>query len=189
MIGGDRMKRLDGAPETLDEDQKRLYDAIAAGPRGRVKGPLAMWLNSPKFCERAQHLGEHLRFNNLFPKKWSEMIIILTAAHHRCDYEWRVHAGIAIREGLPESHVASIKEGRRPDDMQPDQESIYDFATGLLRENRVSDEVYSAFESRYGAKGIVEITGLIGYYQIGAHLLNATEFLPDDGVSDFGRDP
>ncbi len=182
------MERLSGAPKVLDEDQQRLYDIIASGPRGRVRGPLAMWLNSPAFCERAQHLGEHLRFNNLFPKKWSEMVILLTAAHHRCDYEWRVHAGIAVREGLPEAQVAAIKAGKRPEGMGPEQEAIYDFATGLLRDSRVSDEVYSAFDAHYGAKGIVEITGLIGYYQIGAHLLNATEFRPDDGVSDFGRD-
>ena len=181
------MKRISGAPEALDDDQKRLYDIIASGPRGRVKGPLAMWLNSPVFCERAQSLGEHLRFNNMFPKRWSEMIILLTAAHHRCDYEWRIHVGTARREGLPESHTKAIKEDRRPAGMEPDQESIYDFAAGLLRDNRVSDEVYAAFDARYGAKGIVEITGLIGYYQIGAHLLNAAEFLPDDRVSDFGR--
>ena len=182
------MTRLSGAPEVLDTEQQRLYDIIASGPRGRVKGPLAMWLNSPGFCERAQHLGEHLRFNNLFPKKWSEMIILMTAAHHRCDYAWRVHAEVALREDLPDAHISAIKAGRRPEGMEPDQEAIHDFAIGLLRENRVSNAVYAAFERRYGAKGIVEITGLIGYYQIGAHLLNATEFRPDDGVSDFGRD-
>ncbi len=182
------MDRLAGAPEVLNADQKRLYDAIASGPRGRVKGPLAMWLHSPDFCERAQKLGEHLRFNNLFPKKLSEMIILLTAANHHSDFEWRVHAAIALREGLSEEHVAAIKEGSRPENMEPDQQAIYDFAIGLLRDNRVSDEVYSAFDKLYGPKGIVEITGLIGYYQIGAHLLNATEFRPDDGRSDFGRD-
>ena len=182
------MERLTGAPEILDADQQRLYDTIASGPRGRVKGPLAMWLNSPQFCERAQKLGEFLRFNNLFSGKLSEMVILLTAAHHRCDYEWRVHAAIALREGLPDAHVAAIKEGSRPEDMGHDQQVVYDFAIGLLRSNRVSDEVYAAFNQRFGPEGIVEITGLIGYYQIGAHLLNATEFLPDDGVSDFGRE-
>ena len=182
------MERLSGAPDVLDAEQQRLHDLIASGPRGRVKGPLALWLHSPRLCERAQHLGEHLRFNNPFPKKWSEMVIILTAAHHRCDYEWRVHAEIAVREGLPGAHVAAIKDGRRPENMDPDQEAIHDFAASLLRENRVSDAAYAAFDERYGPKGVVEITGLIGYYQIGAHLLNATEFRPDDGVSDFGRD-
>ena len=181
------MDRLSGAPSKLDAEQKRLHDIIASGPRGRVKGPLAMWLNSPEFCERAQQLGAHLRFNNIFPKKWSEMVIIMTAAHHRCDYEWRVHAGIAVREGLPESDVAAIKQGKRPEGMEAEQAAIYNFAAGLLCHNRVSDEVYADFDRRYGAKGVVEITGLIGYYQMGAQLLNATEFRPEDGISDFGR--
>lgn len=181
------MKRLSGAPETLDPDQQRLHDKIASGPRGRVAGPLAMWLHSPAFCERAQALGEHLRFNSVFPKKLSEMLIILTAAHHRCDYEWHVHAEIALKNGLPEPHVVAIRSGDRPQDMAPDQAALYDFATGLLRQNLVTDKVYGAFVAAFGEVGIVEATGIIGYYEIGAHLLNATEFRPPGG-SVFGRD-
>lgn len=182
------MQRLSGAPDPMTDEQQRLHDVIASGPRGRVRGPLAMWLHSPALAERAQSLGEHLRFNNVFPKKLSEMVIIMTAAHHRCDFEWVVHEAIARDNGLPDAHIAAIRAGQRPKDMADDQAALYDFVNGLLADNRVTDDVYASFAGQFGNVGIVEATALIGYYQIGAHLLNATEFRPDDETSAFGRD-
>jgi len=37
----------------LDADQRRVYDAIVAGPRGQVQGPLKVWLQSADLADRA----------------------------------------------------------------------------------------------------------------------------------------
>ena len=38
----------------LDADQRRVYDAIVAGPRGQVQGPLKVWLQSAQLAEPAE---------------------------------------------------------------------------------------------------------------------------------------
>ncbi len=39
--------------DALDAEQRRVHDAIVAGPRGGVHGPLRVWLHSPGLADRA----------------------------------------------------------------------------------------------------------------------------------------
>ena len=181
------MNRLSGIPKDMSARQQALHDKIASGPRGRVAGPLALWLHSPDLAERAQALGEHLRFNNVFPKHMSEMVILLVAARHRCEFEWYVHAPIAEREGLAVDVIAAIRERREPQALSGATEVMFRTVSGLLENDRLSDAEYADFIDAFGAEGLVELTALIGYYQIGAHLLNAVEHEPPDGSQVFAR--
>jgi 4-carboxymuconolactone decarboxylase len=68
-------------PEKLSPEQRKVYDAIVAGPRGRVVGPLRVWLQSPELADRAQALGAFCRFGTSLPPRLSELAILVTAAH------------------------------------------------------------------------------------------------------------
>jgi 4-carboxymuconolactone decarboxylase len=179
------MPRMTPLPDPLDARQQILYERIASGPRGRVAGPLAMWLRSPNLCEHAQALGEYLRFETVFPKQLSEMGILLTAAHRKCAHEWIVHAPIAEREGLESEIIEAIRVGRQPAAMHDEMEAFYDFVIGLLVRNRIADAVYYRFVAAFGEVGVVEVTALMGYYEIGAHLLNAVEYGLEQGRGPF----
>jgi len=85
---------------SMSEEQRRVYDAIAAGPRGVVRGPLAVWLQSPGLAQRAQDLGAFCRYGSSLPPRLSELAILVTGAHWRAGYEWCVHAPIARSAGL-----------------------------------------------------------------------------------------
>ena len=41
----------------LTERQKQIHDEIVSGPRGQVRGPMAVWLYRPELADRAQRLG------------------------------------------------------------------------------------------------------------------------------------
>ena len=179
------MGRLSGVPTDMTPRQQALHDKIAAGPRGRVAGPLALWLHSPDLAERAQALGEHLRFNNLFPKRLSEMVILMVAEHHRCDFEWYVHAPIAEREGLPASVIEDIRQSRVPEGLEGADAILFRTVASLLNKNRLTEVEYAAFMREFRAAGLVELTALMGYYQIGAHLLNAVEHVTPEGAPVF----
>ena len=46
------MQRLkDWTVEGLNDEQKQVHDEIVNGPRGRVVGPLRIWLNNPKISD------------------------------------------------------------------------------------------------------------------------------------------
>jgi hypothetical protein len=64
--------------EGMTDAQKRVYDAIAGGTRGGVRGPFAVLLRSPDLADRVQKLGEHLRFNSSLPPRLNEFAILIS---------------------------------------------------------------------------------------------------------------
>lgn len=179
------MSRIAEFPEVLDERQKELAERIAGGPRGHIRGPLALWLYSPDLCERAQHLGEFLRYDTSFDKRLSELIILSCAAHYRCEYEWAVHAPIAEKAGLKPEIIAALKTGEKPEITASDEQAVYDVVAELLATNRVSQAAFDALTDKFGERGIVELTAIMGYYALGAFLLNSTAMTPPDGSHPF----
>ena len=71
-----RIPELD--PGSLTAEQKRVYDEIASGPRGGVRGPLAVWLRRPGLADRAQALGRYCRYDSSLSPRLSELAILTT---------------------------------------------------------------------------------------------------------------
>lgn len=149
-------------PGKLAADQRRVYDAIASGPRGGVRGPFLALIHVPELTDRIQHLGEYLRYKTCFPPRLSELAILLTARHYTCNYEWQAHAPHAQKGGLAQGIVDAIKERRRPDGMQPDELAVYEFVAELLGNGKVSDAAYERARKAFGTRGVVELGALIG---------------------------
>lgn len=170
-------------PDKLAPEQRRVYDAIASGPRGGVRGPFLALIHVPKLTDRIQQLGEYLRFGTCFPPRLSEFVILITARHYGCQYEWQAHAPLALKGGLAQGIVDAVRERRRPDGMQPDELAVYEFTTELLGHGKVSDAVYQRALKAFGTRGAVELTALIGYYIMMAMTLLAHDVALPPGVA------
>ncbi len=69
------MSRLPDLPrEAMTDEQRRIHDEILSGPRGRVEGPLKIWLTSPDLAQAAQKLGAYIRFGSRLPPRLSELV-------------------------------------------------------------------------------------------------------------------
>jgi 4-carboxymuconolactone decarboxylase len=150
--------------DELTPEQRQVHDAIASGPRGAVEGPLRVWLASPELAERAQSLGAFCRFGTSLAPRLLELAILVTGAHWRAGFEWHVHAPIGIEAGLSPDAVEAIRSGGTPRFEEPDEAAVHAFARELLELRRVSEATYREAEARLGAKGIVELVGVLGYY-------------------------
>ena len=60
--------------------------------------------------------------------------------------------------------------------MSPDEETVFDFTSELLRNKQVSDATFERAKSRLGMKGVVDMTGIVGYYTFLAMQLNAARY-------------
>ena len=162
------MARIEPVPaDQMTPRQKEVHDRIASGPRGRVRGPLAVWLHSPELADRAQHLGEYLRFAAI-PPKLSELAILVTARHWTAQFLWWVHAPIAERNGLARSAIDAIAARRVPAFSDRDEETIYLFVTELLAGKSPAAATYERAEALLGTKGVVDLGAIVGYYSLGA---------------------
>lgn len=184
----DRCPQLDEA--NLDPAQQEVFDAIRRGPRGKVEGPLRIWLQSPELAQRAQALGEFCRFGTSLPARLSELAILVTGAIWKSGFEWAVHAPIAQRSGLEPSVIEAIRTGRTPDFTHDDEAAVYAFSREMSVSRRVSDETFAAALAQIGQTGTVELVGLLGYYTLISMTINAFEVpLPPESANPFPDSP
>lgn len=73
-----------------------------------------------------------------------------------------------------------------PEGLAQDEATVIQFATELNRFNSVSDATYAQALACFGARTVVELTALVGYYTMVAMTLNAHEIpLPEGTVPAF----
>jgi len=159
-----RMPELEVAK--LSPEQRKVHDAIVAGPRGKVEGPLKIWLQSATLADRAQELGAFCRFNTSLPPRLSELAILLTGAYWKAGFEWAVHAPAALKAGIDPEAVEAIRVGRKPVLARTDEAALYAFVSELLRNRRVSDSTYRVAVGELGQRGAVDLVGILGYYTL-----------------------
>ena len=154
---------------------------------GSLKGPFNAWLYSSEIGERAQKLGEALRFDNAMPPTLQEVAILSVAAYWQSQYEWWAHAQIAIKSGIPESVISAIKKGVPPPETEPGITAVTAFVRETLHKKQVSDDTFNAAIECLGERGIVDLTMLIGYYCLVSASLNVFQVaLPDGAEPPFG---
>jgi 4-carboxymuconolactone decarboxylase len=158
--------------EELNPAQRRAAEALTRGPRGALFGPFVPLLRSPELLDRAQRLGEYLRYDSAIPARLRELAILLTARHFGQRYEWHVHAPVAAQTGLAAPVIAAIAGRRRPEGMPTDESVIYDFCTQLHERHAVSDGAYAAALELLGEQGVMDLCGVCGYYGLLALVMN-----------------
>jgi 4-carboxymuconolactone decarboxylase len=156
----------------MTDAQCRAAEALTAGRRGALRGPFVPMLRSPELLDRAQRLGEYLRFDSAIAPALRELAILITARHWAQAYEWHVHAPLAEQAGLDHRVVAELARGGRPGGMSADEVTIYEFCTELHHTRAVSDRVYVATVRLLGETGLVDLCGVCGYYSLLAMLMN-----------------
>jgi 4-carboxymuconolactone decarboxylase len=163
-------------PEQYTDEQKKAAEDFLAARKVPVFGPFEPLMYSPRVMNQARAMGDYLRYQSAIGNTLSELVILVTAREWTQDYEWNVHYPIALKAGIKQETADAIADGRRPAGMNEDEEIVYDFATELLRNKRVSDRSFDRAEKRFGKKGVVDLTGILGYYTFLAMQLNAARF-------------
>src|SRR5262245_39685288 len=77
--------------EQMSPEQRRFYDEVVSGPRGRMIGPLRAAIHSPELAALWSQLGEFLRYRTCLPLRLNELAIVVTARRWTSQVEWWVH--------------------------------------------------------------------------------------------------
>lgn len=170
------------SPQEMSPEQRAVHDAVVAGPRGTMIGPLRAAIHSPELAARWSALGEFLRFRTCLPKRLNELAIIVTGRRWTSQIEWWVHARAGLEAGLPAEAIEAIRLGQAPAFALAEEREVYEFARQLQETGTVSPEDYQAVAERWGPRGVVELAAVIGYYTMVSMTLNVHEIPLPDGV-------
>jgi len=163
-------------PAQYTEDQKQAAADFESARKVPVFGPFEPLMYSPRVMSTARAMGDYLRYKSAIGNTLSELIILMTAREWTQNYEWSLHYPIALKAGIRKEVADDIAVGRRPTAMSPDEATVFDFTNELLRKKQVSDATFERAKSRLGMKGVVDMTGIVGYYTFLAMQLNVAQY-------------
>jgi 4-carboxymuconolactone decarboxylase len=162
------------SPDQYSEEQQKAAAEFLTARKVPVFGPFEPLMRSPEVMNKARALGDYLRYNSAIGNRLSELAILVTAREWSQDYEWSLHEPIAVKAGIKPEIAEAIADGRRPEGMSEDEEIVYDFSTELYRNKSVSDRTYERALKRFGAKGVIDLASITGYYAMLAMVLNVS---------------
>ena len=169
------MPRIPPVPvETMNAEQRRVFDDMLIQRKSPPVGPLAVAMHHPRLAETMSAIGLVLRFNSSFEPRLREFAILTVGRHWDSQFEWASHEGEGRKAGLSEDSIAILKSGGNRF-AQADEQAIYDYANELLTKHFASDAAYQRVVALFGVPGVVELTGLVGYYCMVSVMLNAAE--------------
>jgi len=171
------------SPETMSPEQRRVYDKIVGGKRGRIQGPLRAALHNADLAERWSALGELLRYGTSLTPRQSELAILVTGRACRSPFEWYAHRPEAEKAGLPAEIIDAVFAEATPPSMSEEDAAVYHLASELNHYNSASARTYDRALRILGERGVVELTALVGYYTMVAMTLNAHEIPFPEGVT------
>lgn len=179
-LRGDRFAPLTW--EQLNAEQRTMVNDLLAGTRTSLGGPFNVLLRSPEMGNLAQKLGEQIRFRSSLAPRLNELAILLTAQWWASQYEWHAHKPLALKAGLSASVVDDLQAGRRPAGMRDDETAVYEFSRELRERRRVSDATFERAVRLLGERGVVDLIGVMGYYDLVSMALNVDRYPLPDGA-------
>ena len=137
--------------DKMTDEQKAAVATVA--PQGNLPAYLQPFPRSPALVQPTKALADYLnRRTGALPPKLLQLPILMISKQWMYTGAWNEHAGFAARDGMNPEIIQAIKEGRRPNNMAPDEQALYDFCAELQKTMGVSDATYARAVATFGER-------------------------------------
>jgi 4-carboxymuconolactone decarboxylase len=164
--------RFPPLPEAdLDADQRRM--AARAAPTG----PYQAFLRAPLLWERLQPLRQYLATQSVLAPGEREVAILVLARHLGSSGAFEGHRALALAAGIAGDAIDAISDGAEIADvpLAPAEALAADVVDRLLRQHRLSDDLFARAARQWGERGVIELIGLTGFFTTISLTLNVAE--------------
>jgi 4-carboxymuconolactone decarboxylase len=104
-----------------------------------------------------------------------QLVVLITAREIDQQYEWSAHEPMGLRAGLEQSVIDVVKYDRDVKGLAEKDATVIQFLRTLLREHKVSSELWAKQIQLFGKQNTVEIMQLMGDYFMVGTMMNATD--------------
>jgi len=161
--------------DDLDAEGKAIYDNIVKDGPAPKTGPVAISLYSPKIAQTWSDLNAFLRYNGDLSPRHTEVAIMVATWEIEQQYEYSAHEPAALRYGAPQAVIDTIKYGRKPVGLSPEETTIIKLGRAIMRDHKVSTELYNEAVKHFGRKGLVELVTVMGDYVMVGMVMTAID--------------
>jgi hypothetical protein len=167
------------ARNDLDAAGKAVYDNIVGDKPAPKTGPVALSLYSPPIAQVFNDLNTYLRNKSVLSQRYIEVAIVLASREIEQNYEYSAHEPAALQNGAPQAVIDAIKFNREPVGLPAEETVIIKLGRAIMRDHKVSPELYGEAVKLFGRRGVVElITAMGDYLMVGMIMIAIDQQLP-----------
>jgi alkylhydroperoxidase family enzyme len=153
-----------------------LIEKFRSGRRGKLINIYRMLLNSPPLAESWFNHSNTVRWKTTLEGRLRELIIIRMGHLTGSQYVLRQHVpSLALADGLSLAECDALADWRATKFFSASERAALAYADTMTRDIAVPDAVFAEVERHFDARAIVELTVLIGTYNMNARVLQALE--------------
>lgn len=156
-------------PELLDDAAEKALAArtnYTPGP-----GPTHITAYSP----RERSVGVPTGENSPIGARQFQLAVLIAAREIDQQYEWSAHEPAGLRQGLEQAVIDVVKYDRPVTGLSEKDATLITFGRTLLREHRVSSELWKKTVDLFGYQYTVDFMTIMGDYLRVGIMLNAVD--------------
>jgi 4-carboxymuconolactone decarboxylase len=162
-------------PSELDAEQRVVYDHILdtrgaysglVAADGSLRGPLNNMLLSPPVGGVLEQVGMAVWQESTLTRKMREIVTLVVAAHVGGQFEQLIHEPMALKLGLTEAEIDTIRGGTIPPLADERDAAAAEVAHRLVVDGDIDDEAWARLSGILTNREIFELTTQVGYYSL-----------------------
>jgi alkylhydroperoxidase family enzyme len=174
------MARISCIEEKDHPELAELIAKIRLGRRGALINVYKLLLHSPALAACWIDVINAARFKTALDGRLREIVIIRVGYLNRTDYVVKQHVpALALPEGLSEAECAALADWRNSQFFSARERAVLAYADAMTREIVVPDDVFDALRPHFSERRIVELTVLVGIYNMHTRVMTALRIDPE----------
>jgi 4-carboxymuconolactone decarboxylase len=174
------MARVSLIDEKNHAELSDLIGKLRGARGGRLLNIYRMMLHSPALANAWFELNSAVRFRTEVGGQERELAVMRVAILNGVDYIVQAHATVyALEEGLTPAQVNALATWDSSDLFSRKQRALLAYVDAMTRDIEVPDGVFAELRAHYGERQTVELTMLIGAYNMHTRVLQALKIDPE----------
>jgi 4-carboxymuconolactone decarboxylase len=166
-------------PLIVEKEHPELAETIAKlkGARGgRLINIYRLMLHSPALANAWFELNQAVRYGTEIDGQCREIAVIRVAILNNVEYVRRAHGpAYALKEGLTPDQVNALADWRPSTLFSAPQRALLDYVDAMTRDIEVPEAIFHEVRKHFTERQTVELTMLIGAYNMLTRFLQALE--------------
>ena len=166
-----------------DKDHPELADLIGkirAGRRGSLINVYKLLLHSPGLAAIWLDFVSAARFKTELDGRLREIVIVRVAHLNRTTYVFKQHVPqLSAPEGLTDQECDSLADWQSATSFSARERAALAYTDAMTRDVAVSDDAFEALRPHFNERQIVELSVLIGLYNMHTRVFSALRIDPE----------
>ena len=166
-----------------ETEHPELADTIAKikGARGgRLINVYRLMLHSPTLADAWFNFNQAVRYGTEIDGQCREIAVIRVAILNNVEYVKRAHGpSYALKEGLTPEQVSAIADWKPSKLFNDKQRALLAYTDAMTQQIEVADDLFGEIRKHFSERQTVELTMLIGTYNMFTRVLQALKIDPE----------